>query len=85
MKNVSISLTDRHAAEIELEFASGDYASVSEVVRAALREFLGRGAPDPGPEQIDRDIARYLAEHAAGVPLIDADTAQARIRGQRKE
>lgn len=84
MKNVSISLTDRHAAEIELEIASGDYASVSEVVRAALREFLGR-APDPGPEQIDRDIARYLAERASGVPLIDADAAEAHIRAQRKE
>ena len=84
MKNVSISLTDRHAAEIELEIASGDYASVSEVVRAALREFLGR-APAPGPEQVDRDIARYLAERAAGVPLVDVETAEARIRAQRKE
>ena len=84
MKNVSISLTDRHAAEIELEIASGDYASVSEVVRAALREFLAR-APDPGPEQIDRDIAHYLAERAAGVPLVEAETARRRILAQLGE
>jgi hypothetical protein len=36
----SISLTDRHAAEIDAMIAGGDYASVSEVIRAALRQFM---------------------------------------------
>lgn len=75
MKNVSISLTDRHAAEIEATLASGDYASVSEVVRAALREFLDRPV-GPGLAQIDADIARYQA----GARLSDVDEARRRIR-----
>lgn len=75
MKNVSISLTDQHAAAIEAELASGDYASVSEVVRAALREFLDRPV-GPGLEQIDADIARYQA----GARLADRDEARRRIR-----
>ncbi|RAH96729.1 type II toxin-antitoxin system ParD family antitoxin [Acuticoccus sediminis] len=75
MKNVSISLTDQHAAAIEAELASGDYASVSEVVRAALREFLDRPT-GPDLKQIDADIARYRA----GATLTGADAARRRIR-----
>lgn len=84
MKNVSISLTDRHAAEIEMQIAAGDYASVSEVVRAALREFFER-APGPAPEQLDRDIARYRAARDAGAPLIDAAAAERRILARLAE
>lgn len=80
MKNVSISLTDRHAAAIEAELASGDYASVSEVVRAALREFFDR-APGPRLHQIDADIARYRA----GTGLHDAAEARRRIAARLKE
>ncbi len=83
MKNVSISLTDQHVAEIEAQIASGDYASVSEVVRAALREFLARGR-GPDPAQIDRDIAEYLAAQAGGEALVAAgdalDDLRARLR-----
>jgi putative addiction module CopG family antidote len=55
MKNVSISLTDQHAAEIDAHIASGDYASVSEVIRAALRGFL-YPVQTPGLAQIAREI-----------------------------
>lgn len=79
MKNVSISLTDRHAAEIEREIASGDYASVSEVVRAALRDFFAR-AQGPDMARIDADLARYDAERASGAPLTDARALRARLR-----
>ena len=78
MKNVSISLTDRHAAEIESAIASGEYASVSEVVRAALREFLGR-LDGPDLKQIDADIAAYLERRE---PLVEAAEAQKRILSQ---
>lgn len=74
VKNVSISLTDQHAAAIEAELAS-DYASVSEVVRAALREFLDKPV-GPGLDQIDADIARYQK----GAKLADRDEARRRIR-----
>lgn len=79
MKNVSISLTDQHAAEIEARVASGDYASVSEVIRAALREFLGRGVT-PDMAQIDRDIAAYRALRAAGEPLVPLAAARDALR-----
>jgi glycosyltransferase involved in cell wall biosynthesis len=47
--------------------------------RLALR------APAPGPEQLDRDLARCRAARAAGAPLIDADTAERRILERLQE
>ncbi len=79
MKNVSISLTDRHASEIEAQVSSGDYASVSEVIRAALRDFLSK-APHPSLEQVDRDIADYRSAMASGEILVDAASARMRLR-----
>ncbi len=79
MKNVSISLTDQHAAEIEAQVASGDFASVSEVIRAALREFLARGAT-PGNAQIDADIEAYLSARDAGDPLVPVRDVRTRVR-----
>ena len=84
MKNVSISLTDQQAAQIELEIASGGYASVSEVIRAALREYLDR-PPGPSLAQIERDIDAFLAEQAAGAPLHPIDAAFEKIRALSRE
>lgn len=39
---ISISITDEHAALLQDAVKSGDYASSSEVVREALREWRGR-------------------------------------------
>jgi antitoxin ParD1/3/4 len=39
---ISISLTDEHARLVTEAVASGDYASSSEVIREALREWRGR-------------------------------------------
>jgi antitoxin ParD1/3/4 len=39
---ISISLTDEHARLLNEAVASGDYASSSEVIREALREWRGR-------------------------------------------
>ena len=44
MRTLSVELTDQHAAAIEAELATGDYASASEVVRAALRSFFAGDA-----------------------------------------
>jgi len=38
----TISLTDEHAHMIDEAVASGDYASTSEVVRAALRDWRAK-------------------------------------------
>lgn len=84
MKNVSISLTDQHASEIEAQVSSGDYASVSEVIRAALREFLSR-APHPSLEQIDRDIAAHRAASGSGAKLVDAASARWQLRNAVSE
>ncbi len=78
LKNVSISLTEQHAREIEREIAAGGYASVSEVIRAALREFL-IPVHGPDPAQVERDVAAYRAARSAGVPLIEAAAAEAAI------
>jgi putative addiction module CopG family antidote len=78
MKNVSISLTDQHASEIEAQIASGDFASVSEVVRAALRDFLAR-PPGPSLDQINNDIAAYRSALESGEELMDVKSVKARI------
>lgn len=79
MKNVSISLTDQHASEIDAQISSGDYASVSEVIRAALRDFLAK-TPGPGLDQIDQDVADYRKAMTAGEDLIDPSDVRARLR-----
>ena len=78
MKNISISLTEQHASEIEAQISSGDFASVSEVVRAALRDFLSK-PPGPSLDQIDRDIAAYRSAIDAGEELLDSKSAKKRI------
>ena len=78
MKNISISLTEQHALEIEAQISSGDFASVSEVVRAALRDFLSK-PPGPSLDQIDRDIAAYRSVIDAGEELLDSKSAKKRI------
>ena len=39
---ISISVTDEHAALLQEAVGSGDYASTSEVIREALREWRAR-------------------------------------------
>jgi len=84
MKSVSISLTDQHVAAIEAEIASGDYASVSEVVRAALRDFLDR-ASHPGEQQMIADFNAMEAELAAGGSLLDTDDVRSQVRALLRE
>jgi antitoxin ParD1/3/4 len=43
-----VALTESHALYIESQVAAGAYASVSEVVRAALRLLIERDAEDYG-------------------------------------
>lgn len=80
MRNISISLTDRHATAIEAELASGDYASVSEVIRAALREFFDRPTVPP-LDRIEADIARFRS----GTGLHDPTEARALITSRIKQ
>jgi antitoxin ParD1/3/4 len=75
---ISISLTDEHARLVTEAVASGDYASSSEVIREALREWRGRrllgqlwdegvatGRADDGETNADiKEAAR--CRHSAG-------------------
>lgn len=84
MKNISISLTDQHAAALEAEVASGDYASVSEVVRAALRDFLDRSSR-PSDAQMIADHEAMLAGLERGDALLDANETLDAIRAALDE
>ncbi len=85
MKNVSISLTDQHAAEIQAEIATGDYASVSEVIRAALRDFMDRPI-GPSHAQMEKDYLEYRARLDAGEEvLLTVDEAMDDILKQMRE
>jgi Arc/MetJ-type ribon-helix-helix transcriptional regulator len=80
MKKVSISLTEEHAAFIEAEVAAGDFASISDVIAAALHEFFERPANGPSEEQMLADIDAAEAELAAGGELLDAEAVHQRLR-----
>jgi antitoxin ParD1/3/4 len=60
MDKRTISLPDEHAAYIDQKVSSGDYASVSEVVRAGLRALQER----------DRAVESWLQNQVA--PTYDA-------------
>ena len=78
MKNISISLTDHHAAAIEAELAGGGFASTSEVIRAALRAYFDPGLPSE--EQMLADALEAEAEVAAGGKTYSADEMRQHIR-----
>jgi antitoxin ParD1/3/4 len=83
MKNISVSLTDQHAALIEAAVASGDYASASEVVRTALREWF-RTDLAPPVEAMVAEIDAMDREIAAGRDLLDLDEVRREIAGHRR-
>ncbi|MDR0809741.1 MAG: type II toxin-antitoxin system ParD family antitoxin [Gemmobacter sp.] len=70
---ISISITDEHAAVLHDAVKSGDYASSSEVVREALREWRSRRMIG---QLWDEGIASGRAE---GVTMVDIK-AEARRR-----
>lgn len=70
---ISISITDEHAAVLHDAVKSGDYASSSEVVREALREWRSRRMIG---QLWDEGIASGRAE---GVTMVDIK-AEARCR-----
>jgi Arc/MetJ-type ribon-helix-helix transcriptional regulator len=67
MKTVTIKLSDEHAAALDRAVAEGDFASPSELVRAAIEGYLT--APiDYDRDALARDIAEHQAEKARGEP-----------------
>lgn len=83
MKNISVSLTDQHAALIKVAVASGDHASASEVVRTALRE-LFRADLLPPVDAMVNEIDAMDREMAAGNGLLGLEVVRAEIARHRR-
>lgn len=64
-KNTSISLTERHQKYLQAKVESGEFASVSEVVRDALRRLEERD------KRIDnlRELIREAEESGPALPF----------------
>jgi putative addiction module CopG family antidote len=84
LKHLEIDVTDHHAAEIEAAVASGDFASASEVVRAALRAFFG-GEPVPAVAEMEAEIDAMDAEIARGESLLSVEDVRAELAHSRRE
>lgn len=77
MPKVSISLTDEHLRLVTEAVGSGDYASSSEVIREALREWRLRRLLDrpshEGAGQFETTDALGLAARLVGTPGFAAE------------
>jgi len=76
MAKISISLTEDHARMIEQAVQSGDYASSSEVIREALREWRIRRRLG---QLWDEGVASGMAD--AGESIEDIKAAARRGKG----
>ena len=82
IERLTITLPSEMAAVVRSAVAEGDYASTSEVVRAALRDWkMKRALQLQELQTLKADINRGLADVAAGrVKKFDADGIIARGR-----
>ena len=83
IERMTITLPAEMAALIKGAVEGGDYASGSEVVREALREWKARRVPDTADlAALKDDIDRGLADLAAG-RVQDFDLNRVIARGRR--
>ena len=66
MKTLAVELPDPMAHEVESAVKAGSFGSASEVVRAALREFITHRRFELMEQQQLQDIAWALREQPAG-------------------
>ena len=79
VEKLSVALTPDMAAELRAAVAAGDYGSVSEVVRDALRDWrLRRKIEVLGTEE----LRRLVLEGIDSGPGLDADVVFARLRAR---
>ena len=67
MKEVRISLSEQRLAEVEAEVASGQFASVSDLVDRAFAEYFAH-EPMPTEAEMVAELAAMREEVAAGRP-----------------
>ena len=82
IERVTITVPQEMAAMVRAAVASGEYASSSEVMREALRDWrIKRATQVEQLEALRRDIAKGMADVEAGrVQAFDLDTIIARGR-----
>ena len=82
MKTVRITLPDAQAEALDRAVADGGFQSPSELVAAAIEDFL----TEPFAYDIEalaRDIAEHEAEKVRGEPGLSADEVRAFLRASR--
>jgi len=79
VEKLSIALTPDMAAEVRAAVEGGDYGSVSEVVRDALRDWRRRRKIETLETE---ELCRLVREGIDSGPGLDADMVFARLRGR---
>jgi antitoxin ParD1/3/4 len=79
VEKLSVALTPDMAAEIRAAVQDGDYGSVSEVVRDALRDWRLRRKVEA--LEID-ELRRLVQEGVDSGPSLEADAVFARLRAR---
>ena len=83
IERMTVTMPADMAAVVKSAVATGDYASTSEVVRAALRDWkMKRALQFKEIEALQADIETGLADVAAG-RITDFDTAKIVERGRK--
>lgn len=77
VEKISVALTPEMAATMRQVVESGEYASVSEVLREALRDWKFRRLQR---EQAVQELGRLWDDGVASGPATDGESAFARIR-----
>jgi antitoxin ParD1/3/4 len=79
IEKLSIALTTEMVAELREAVEQGDYGSVSEVVRDALRDWRRRRQAEALERQ---ELIRMLREGIESDPGVDAEPVFARLRAR---
>jgi antitoxin ParD1/3/4 len=81
VEKLSVALTTDLAAAVRTAVASGDYASTSEVVREALRDWQARRAVD---RELTLELRRLWDEGLASGPSEPLDMAAIKREARRR-
>lgn len=79
VEKLSIALTSDMVAEVRAAVAAGEYGSVSEVLRDALRDWRLRRKVESLPTE---ELRRMVREGIDSGPGLDADAVFARLRAR---
>lgn len=77
VEKLSITLTREMASSLRQVVEAGEYASTSEVIREALREWKLRRT---GRDEAIAELRRLWDEGVASGPAVDGEEAFARVR-----